>query len=91
MVHIAPAFGEDDMKVSHEEDLPVLMTVAPNGTFIKEVRPWSGKFVKDADPYIIEDLKKRGLLYKSEDYTHGDVLLHCFIMHAKPGIFGQVN
>jgi len=70
MVHIAPAFGEDDMKVSHEEDLPVLMTVAPNGTFIQEVRPWSGKFVKDADPYIIEDLKKRGLLYKSEDYTH---------------------
>jgi len=70
MVHIAPAFGEDDMKVSHEEDLPVLMTVAPNGTFVQEVRPWSGKFVKDADPYIIEDLKNRGLLYKSEDYTH---------------------
>jgi len=70
MVHIAPAFGEDDMKVSHEEDLPVLMTVSPNGTFIPEVRPWSGKFVKDADPYIIEDLKNRGLLYKSEDYTH---------------------
>jgi isoleucyl-tRNA synthetase len=70
MVHIAPAFGEDDMKVSFEEDLPVLMTVSPNGTFISEVRPWSGKFVKDADPYIIEDLKNRGLLYKSEDYTH---------------------
>jgi isoleucyl-tRNA synthetase len=37
MVHIAPAFGEDDMKVSFEEDLPVLMTVSPNGTFIPEV------------------------------------------------------
>ncbi len=70
MVHIAPAFGEDDMTVSNEEDLPVLMTVAPNGTFVQEVRPWSGKFVKDADPYIIEDLKNRGLLYKSEEYTH---------------------
>ena len=70
MVHIAPAFGADDMQVSFEEDLPVLMTVSPNGTFIPEVRPWSGKFVKDADPYIIEDLKNRGLLYKSEDYTH---------------------
>jgi len=70
MVHIAPAFGEDDMQVSFEEDLPVLMTVSPNGTFIQEVRPWSGKFVKDADPYIIEDLKNRGLLYKAEDYTH---------------------
>ncbi len=70
MVHIAPAFGEDDMQVSSEEDLPVLMTVSPNGTFIPEVRPWSGKFVKDADPYIIEDLRNRGLLFKSEDYIH---------------------
>ena len=42
----------------------------PNGTFIAEVRPWSGKFVKDADPFIIEDLKSRGLLFKSEEYTH---------------------
>jgi len=70
MVHIAPAFGADDREVALAEDLPVLMTVAPNGTFIAEVRPWSGKFVKDADPFIIEDLKSRGLLFKSEDYTH---------------------
>jgi isoleucyl-tRNA synthetase len=70
MVHIAPAFGADDREVAIAEDLPVLMTVAPNGTFIAEVRPWSGKFVKDADPFIIEDLKSRGLLFKSEDYTH---------------------
>ena len=70
MVHIAPAFGADDREVALAEDLPVLMTVAPNGTFIAEVRPWSGKFVKDADPFIIEDLKSRGLLLKSEEYTH---------------------
>ena len=70
LVHIAPAFGADDMQVSLDEDLPILMTVSPNGTFIPEVRPWSGKFVKDADPFIIEDLKNRGLLYKSEEYTH---------------------
>ncbi len=70
MVHIAPAFGEDDMNIGLEEDLPVIMTVAPNGTFISEVRPWAGRFVKDADPFIIEDLKNRGLLFRSALYKH---------------------
>ena len=70
MVHIAPAFGEDDMNVSLEENLPLIMTVASNGTFIPEVRPWSGIFVKDADPLIIRDLQERGLLFKTELYTH---------------------
>lgn len=70
LVHIAPAFGEDDMNIGLEEDLPVIMTVAPDGTFISEVRPWAGRFVKDADPFIIEDLKNRGLLFKSELYLH---------------------
>ena len=50
LVHTAPAFGGEDMKAAEEFDLPVLMTVKPDGTFIQEVRPWSGKFVKDADP-----------------------------------------
>jgi isoleucyl-tRNA synthetase len=70
LVHIAPAFGEDDMNIGLAEDLPVIMTVAPDGSFISEVRPWAGRFVKDADPFIIEDLKNRGLLLKSELYTH---------------------
>ena len=70
MVHIAPAFGEDDMRMAVEQDLPVIMTVLPNGTFIPDVRPWAGKFVKDADPLIIEDLHNRGLLFKSALYTH---------------------
>ncbi len=70
LVHQAPAFGADDMQVALDEDLPILMTVAPNGTFIPEVRPWAGRFVKDADPYIIEDLNNRGLLLKSLQYTH---------------------
>lgn len=70
LVHIAPAFGEDDMQVSLNENLPILMTVSPNGSFISDVRPWSGKFVKDADPFIIKDLDDRGLLFKSEKYTH---------------------
>src|SRR5512140_1366730 len=70
MVHIAPAFGADDMKVAMEYDLPVIMTVAPDGTFIPEVTPWRGVFVKDADPDITTDLRNRGLLYRDERYTH---------------------
>ena len=70
LVHMAPAFGQEDMEMAKEHDLPVLMTVLPNGTFVPEVTPWRGVFVKEADPLIIEDLKARGLLYKSESYTH---------------------
>ncbi len=70
LVHIAPAYGEDDMRMAKNEDLPVLETVSPNGTFISEVRPWAGKFVKDADPLIIDQLHTRGLLFKSELYRH---------------------
>lgn len=70
LVHIAPAFGADDMQMALEEDLPILMTVAEDGTFISEIRPWSGKFVKDADPYIMQDLDGRGLLFSAGVYTH---------------------
>ena len=70
LVHMAPAFGQEDMEMAKEHNLPVLMTVLPDGTFIPEVTPWRGQFVKDADPLIIEDLHARGLLFKSEAYTH---------------------
>lgn len=70
LVHIAPAFGAEDMNAALEYDLPILMTVAPDGTFIQAVRPWAGQFVKDADPFITEDLRARGLLLRSETYTH---------------------
>ncbi len=70
LVHIAPAYGADDMTVSFENNLPILSTVNPDGTFIPEVYPWSGVFIKDADPGIIRDLYERGLLYKSGSYSH---------------------
>ncbi|MCI0556148.1 MAG: class I tRNA ligase family protein, partial [Anaerolineae bacterium] len=70
LVHIAPAFGAEDMEVGKEYDLPVLMTVLPNGTFIPEVTPWRGQFIKDADPLIVQDLQARGLLFRAETYTH---------------------
>ena len=70
LVHMAPAFGAEDMDAALEFDLPILQTVAEDGTFIPEVRPWSGKFVKDADPLITADLETRGLLYRVETYKH---------------------
>ena len=70
LVHIAPAFGAEDMLASQQYNLPVLMTVGEDGTFIPEVKPWRGIFVKDADPLITRDLDERGLLYRSERYTH---------------------
>ncbi len=70
LVHTAPAFGAEDMQAALEYDLPVLMTVNEDGTFIPEVRPWRGKFVKDADPLITQDLDNRGLLYRAETITH---------------------
>lgn len=70
LVHIAPAFGADDMAVALKHDLPVLMTVLPDGSFRSEVRPWAGRFVKHADPFITVDLLDRGLLFSSGKITH---------------------
>jgi isoleucyl-tRNA synthetase len=70
LVHIAPAFGADDMAVSLAEDLPILQTVQADGGFRPEVKPWSGVFVKEADPSITADLEARGLLFKAGTYTH---------------------
>jgi isoleucyl-tRNA synthetase len=70
LVHIAPAFGEEDMELGKDKDLPVLMTVTEEGKFEKEIKKWPGMFVKDADPLIIEDLEGRNLLFKEEAYEH---------------------
>jgi isoleucyl-tRNA synthetase len=70
LVHIAPAFGAEDMQMSLEYDLPLLMTVQPDGAFVPEVTPWRGMWVKEADPLITEDLRARGLLFRVETYTH---------------------
>ena len=62
LVHIAPAFGADDMEVSKKYDLPILLTVGPDGAFLPPIKPWRGVFVKDADPSIILDLQARRAL-----------------------------
>ncbi len=70
IVHIAPAFGAEDMQVGREHDLPVLMTVDSRGEFVSEVTPWRGTFVKEADPLIIRELTERGLMYAAGTYLH---------------------
>lgn len=70
IVHIAPAFGADDMEVGRRNNLPLIMTIDSAGKFKPEVTPWAGVFVKEADPAIEQELASRGLLYKSGKYEH---------------------
>lgn len=70
IVHMAPAFGEDDYNVGRKYDLPVVQLVKLDGTFPDEVELWKGEFVKDADPKIIKHLEKRGLIEGVHDHTH---------------------
>ena len=76
IVHLAPAFGADDMEVGKAEDLPVLNPVGADGAFDATVPPWQGMQVKAADPSIIEDLASRGLLVREEPYVHA--YPHCW-------------
>ncbi len=69
IVHQAPAFGEDDYRVSQREGLPVIITVSGNGE-INLNSPYKGKFFKDADPDIMGELKQKGLLYRRETIEH---------------------
>lgn len=70
IVHIAPAFGEDDLNVGRKNNLPVIMTIDNEGKFLPQIKPWAGKFVKDADEDIVNELRGRGLLFKKERINH---------------------
>jgi isoleucyl-tRNA synthetase len=70
IVHIAPAFGEDDYNIGQEYDLPVVQLVHLDGTFKDEVELWKNEFVKDADPKIINYLDEKGLLEGVHEYEH---------------------
>ncbi len=69
IVHQAPAFGEDDYRVSQREGLPVIITVSGNGE-INLDSPYKGRFFKEADPDIMAELKQKGLLYRRETIEH---------------------
>jgi isoleucyl-tRNA synthetase len=70
LVHMAPAFGADDMAIGRQHGLPVVNPVDLEGRFVDRVEPFAGQFVKDADPAITEDLRDRGLLVRAGTYTH---------------------
>ncbi len=69
IVHIAPAFGEDDARVGRENDIPFIQMVDDRGN-MKADAPFAGTFCKDADKLIIKDLRERGLLLCAPNYNH---------------------
>ncbi|RLL84836.1 isoleucine--tRNA ligase [Mesotoga sp. BH458_6_3_2_1] len=70
IVHMAPAFGEDDNILGKKFDLPLLQLVDKEGKITEEVTPWAGMFVRDADPLITRYLRDNNLLFKKERMTH---------------------
>ncbi len=89
IVHIAPAYGVDDLALGQNAGLPVVHGVGLDGYFLPEVTPVAGKFFKDADPIIIELLRDRGLLFREKRIKHnypfgwrtGDPLIY-YAKHA---------
>ena len=69
IVHIAPAFGEDDAKVGRKYDLPFVQFVDGKGELTEET-PYAGQFVKDADPNVLKDLDAKGQLFEAPKFEH---------------------
>ncbi len=70
IVHIAPAFGEEDFNIGQAENLPFVQLVRPDGRFDEHISLVGGLFFTDANPVIVKDLEERGLLFKAEIYEH---------------------
>lgn len=70
IVHIAPAFGEDDYQLGLQHDLPFVQPVDKEGKFTAEIAPWAGRFVREADLEITRYLKSAGKLFQKERLTH---------------------
>jgi isoleucyl-tRNA synthetase len=95
LVHIAPAFGADDMEASRVHGLPVVNPVKPDGHFEDDLPLVGGLFFKDADQRLIEDLEDRGLLFASHRHEHS--YPHCWrcgtllLYYALPSWFIQTT
>ncbi len=70
IVHMAPAYGAEDLEVGRQFDLPVIHLVDEEGKFVPAVTQWAGRFVKEADADIIADLESRGILLRAETIEH---------------------
>ncbi len=75
VVHIAPAFGEDDAKVGRKYDMPFVQLVDEKGN-MGETTPFAGMFVKKADPEVLKDLEERELLFEAPNFEHS--YPHCW-------------
>ena len=75
IVHIAPAFGEDDANVGKKYNLPLVQLVDVKGQMTKETK-WPGVFCKDADKEVLKDLEMRGLLFEAPVFEHS--YPHCW-------------
>ncbi|MFM9022942.1 MAG: isoleucine--tRNA ligase, partial [Solirubrobacterales bacterium] len=88
LVHTAVAFGEDDFRLGQEAGLEMVNPVKLDGTYDERIGPYAGRFVKDADPDLVEDLRSRGKLLRAGDYEHS--YPHCWrcstplLYYAKP-------
>ena len=76
LVHVAPAFGADDMAIGRAHGLPVVNPVGPDGHFADDLPLVGGMFFSDANQMIIDDLAERGLLFASRPHAHG--YPHCW-------------
>jgi isoleucyl-tRNA synthetase len=76
IVHIAPAFGDDDYQIGLKYDLPIVRPVDKSGKFEEVIKDYKNLFVKKADPQIISDLETRGVLFKKEIIEHS--YPHCW-------------
>jgi isoleucyl-tRNA synthetase len=88
LVHTAIAFGEDDFRLGAQYGLKVVNPVRLDGTYDERVKGYEGRFVKDADADLIEDLRGRGRLLRAQEYEHS--YPHCWrcgtplLYYAKP-------
>lgn len=75
IVHIAPAFGEDDSRIGRNYNLPFVQLVDAQGNLTKETK-WAGVFVKDADKLVLKDLEENGKLFDAPVFEHS--YPHCW-------------
>ncbi len=80
LVHLAPAFGADDLAATREHGFPVVNPIGPDGHFLADVPLVGGMFFKDADRPLIDDLAGRGVLFRSEGHQHS--YPHCWRCHT---------
>ncbi|MEO8107725.1 MAG: class I tRNA ligase family protein, partial [Actinomycetes bacterium] len=87
LVHLAPAFGPDDLAIGREHGLPVVNPIEANGTFGAGIDLVGGVFFKKADTQLVADLEARGLLYRHLPYEH--TYPHCWRCHTPLMYYAQ--